>query len=589
MYKVSVLIPVYKGEKYFDQLTSHLLNQTVGFNNLEVIFCDNNSPDNVKVLCLDFCKIHKNCTYINEAKQGIAHVRRKLMHSATAEYFVFCDCDDYYLPNGIKKLYAGIIKKKCDVLNSYYLNGSKLRICRKPLRNFDIFGTVWANIFKTSFVKQAFDKYEKYVKNIEVKNCMHEEYFFYFPLILSQPKTSFLYKKTYFYSYVPCSATHAVPFETLILKNLNAFVQLIKVYIYLGRSDIAHSLHSDIIKEIKDKNILEDFINAKFECKNVLIISDSDYTYAGGVEKYNNYLINLLIKNNFKTSYLLFKSNSDQKRFVKKVRDPNPQVFFSNEKKYFDLLPYYDKIILSGGVFMIKGELLKQLLCLSKKTISVQHGNGQFLLTRPQELTISENIFCFTKNDVKFFKDNGYNSKKFYYGIANQNNKLEFKNKKLEFNYFSTVKNKEFLNEICKNLNIKVDIYGTITPDKYSNLVYKGTYTDVNQICDKYPIIIIPSYTGEGMPFLVLEAYQNSTPAIIYDIFNNAKFLNDNGKNGLLLQKEWTAKECANHIKTWYDSLTQEKYNQLQRNVFNFSKTIKFEDWEEQWLSFLKN
>ena len=45
MSKISIIIPVYNVEKYIQKTFDSILNQTIGFENLEVIFVDDCSTD----------------------------------------------------------------------------------------------------------------------------------------------------------------------------------------------------------------------------------------------------------------------------------------------------------------------------------------------------------------------------------------------------------------------------------------------------------------------------------------------------------------------------------------------------------------
>ena len=48
MYKISVIVPVFNVENKIMNAFNSILNQTIGFENLEVIFVDDNSTDDSK-------------------------------------------------------------------------------------------------------------------------------------------------------------------------------------------------------------------------------------------------------------------------------------------------------------------------------------------------------------------------------------------------------------------------------------------------------------------------------------------------------------------------------------------------------------
>lgn len=47
-YKVSVVIPTYNGEEFIDDTINCLKNQTIGFENIEIIIVDDKSEDSTQ-------------------------------------------------------------------------------------------------------------------------------------------------------------------------------------------------------------------------------------------------------------------------------------------------------------------------------------------------------------------------------------------------------------------------------------------------------------------------------------------------------------------------------------------------------------
>ena len=48
MYKISMIIPVYNAEKYLKRTINSIINQSISFENIELILADDNSQDNSK-------------------------------------------------------------------------------------------------------------------------------------------------------------------------------------------------------------------------------------------------------------------------------------------------------------------------------------------------------------------------------------------------------------------------------------------------------------------------------------------------------------------------------------------------------------
>ena len=97
MPKVSVIIPLYKSEKYIDTCLSSLAGQT--YKDFDVILVDDCSPDNsvfvagsaMRRLGMD------NVTIIhNEKNLGPSKTRANGIAYSQSEYIAFCDSDDFF-------------------------------------------------------------------------------------------------------------------------------------------------------------------------------------------------------------------------------------------------------------------------------------------------------------------------------------------------------------------------------------------------------------------------------------------------------------------------------------------------------------
>ena len=123
MYKISIILPVFNVEKYIDNAFNSILTQTIGFENLEVIFVDDCSTDNSANIIKTLVNKHDNVKYICLAKNsGAAGKPRNVgINNATADYVMFLDPDDLYMEDACEKLYDYITKNKLDVVSGNYV------------------------------------------------------------------------------------------------------------------------------------------------------------------------------------------------------------------------------------------------------------------------------------------------------------------------------------------------------------------------------------------------------------------------------------------------------------------------------------
>lgn len=119
-YKISIIIPIFNGEKSIKRSMDSLINQTFGFKNLEVILVNDNSKDNTKDIITKYSLKYKNCKSINlKINSGYAGKPRNIgIKNATAPYIMFLDCDDEYLFDACEVFYNQIKKENVDLVES---------------------------------------------------------------------------------------------------------------------------------------------------------------------------------------------------------------------------------------------------------------------------------------------------------------------------------------------------------------------------------------------------------------------------------------------------------------------------------------
>ena len=93
MPKISVIVPVYKAEKYLPQCVKSILDQT--FSDLELLLIDDGSPDNSGEMCDHFATKDSRIRVIHKENGGVSSARNAGLDAAIGEYITFVDSDDY--------------------------------------------------------------------------------------------------------------------------------------------------------------------------------------------------------------------------------------------------------------------------------------------------------------------------------------------------------------------------------------------------------------------------------------------------------------------------------------------------------------
>ena len=110
---ISVIVPVYKVEKYLPRCMDSILNQT--YRNLEIILVDDGSPDNCGAICDQYAQQDARIRVIHQENRGVSAARNAGLDSMRGEYLTFVDPDDWLAPDMIEHLYNRILQDNSDM------------------------------------------------------------------------------------------------------------------------------------------------------------------------------------------------------------------------------------------------------------------------------------------------------------------------------------------------------------------------------------------------------------------------------------------------------------------------------------------
>ena len=133
---VSIIIPVYNGEKYIKRCLDSICSQT--FQDLETIIVNDGSTDNSLELINNYTDKIPNLVIINKENAGSWKARIDGIKASNSEYITFMDVDDEIEPNFVEELYNTITANNADisVCGYYRIDSETNKICSKEMTGF---------------------------------------------------------------------------------------------------------------------------------------------------------------------------------------------------------------------------------------------------------------------------------------------------------------------------------------------------------------------------------------------------------------------------------------------------------------------
>ena len=110
---VSVIVPVYKAERYIHRCVDSILNQT--YENLEIILVDDGSPDCCGKICDEYATKDCRIKVIHQENGGPSVSRNNGLKLCSGEYVAFVDSDDYILPDMYSEMIDTMNRERVDV------------------------------------------------------------------------------------------------------------------------------------------------------------------------------------------------------------------------------------------------------------------------------------------------------------------------------------------------------------------------------------------------------------------------------------------------------------------------------------------
>ncbi len=110
---ISIIVPVYKVEKYLYRCIDSIINQT--YKNLEIILVDDGSPDKCGMICDEFALKDERIKVIHQENGGLSAARNAGLDIAQGTFITFVDSDDTIAQDSIATLYCAAAENDADI------------------------------------------------------------------------------------------------------------------------------------------------------------------------------------------------------------------------------------------------------------------------------------------------------------------------------------------------------------------------------------------------------------------------------------------------------------------------------------------
>lgn len=168
---ISVIVPVYKVEKYLHQCIDSILAQSVS--DLELLLVDDGSPDGCGVICDEYAALDGRIKVFHTENRGVCAARNLAIEHAEGKYLYFVDSDDWIGPDRLKSLLDGMHEEgisfgggtrvyedgHCDnfampALPSCSGGNAACQSIMAELMRRERFGWVWCKLFSREIIRE---------------------------------------------------------------------------------------------------------------------------------------------------------------------------------------------------------------------------------------------------------------------------------------------------------------------------------------------------------------------------------------------------------------------------------------------------
>ena len=172
---VSIIVPVYKAERYLDECLCSLINQT--YTDLEIVLVDDGSPDRCPQICDEWARKDDRVSVIHKLNAGVSVARNTGTQAATGQWILFVDADDvipvHYVEELVReaddenKLVVSGVERFQNTVPDIHTSDIHIWGCGKELTHVRGGLYCWGALYSTEIVRSIHLQFDKNLRNLE--------------------------------------------------------------------------------------------------------------------------------------------------------------------------------------------------------------------------------------------------------------------------------------------------------------------------------------------------------------------------------------------------------------------------------------
>lgn len=230
--KISVIVPVYKAEKYIAECINSILSQT--YTDFELILIDDGSPDLSGKICDEYASNDERIVVVHKTNGGVSSARNVGISRASGEWIAFVDADDMLFNTCLEICIGKSIKDDLDMLQFLHTS-SKVYAENEYGKAFSSVSflklkhnvCIGGSFIKSNVIK---DNHITFPENIKLA----EDQVFVIKCILNSTRVEIIKDTLYYYRKNAISAT--------AISNINDMLESCR-YLSVFKSEYAKASH----------------------------------------------------------------------------------------------------------------------------------------------------------------------------------------------------------------------------------------------------------------------------------------------------------------------------------------------------------